>query len=305
MKVRTIAEEVKGQPRALANFAGVEFPRAPDGSVFVGAGDSYAAALAAFYASKGRCKALDPYSLASEPEIAKGLEVYFISASGRTASNVFAVRRVRRLARGTTALTAVEDSPLAKSTAKVVSLPMDYVPKTSGMLSFSLSALAAIRMVGERGPCDFAGVFDQATDDSKKMRLGQGTTYLLGNSLAHPAAVYTAAKLYELLGASAHGELLEEFSHLELLSLRKADSVNAFADFDPWGMARKLIRTLAKAGYETHAMSSRGRTPLERFFHCVFSGQLWVLAETRKAGLEEPRFLTDRRKLHASDSMIY
>jgi SIS domain len=300
-----LVDEVTRQPELLDRFARFELPKAPGGSIFVGAGDSYAAALAGFYASKGRCIALDPYSLASQPEMAEGLEVFFISISGRTSSNVLAARKVRDLAKETTALTAVEDSPLASSTAKVVRLPMAYSPRVPGMLSFSLAALAVIRMVGGGEACDFDGVFEKAKMDSTKYCLGKGTTYFLGNSLAYPAALYAAAKFYELLGANAHSELLEEFSHLELFSLKRLDAVNVFSSFDPSGMATRLVHALSKERYESLAVPVRGTTRLERFFHCVFVAQLGALDQARRRKLSRPRFLAERGKLHTSDSMIY
>src|SRR5438309_7221384 len=56
--MQMLADEVRGQPEALEEFEKSEFPRAPKGSIFAGAGDSYAASLAAFYSSGGRCLAL-------------------------------------------------------------------------------------------------------------------------------------------------------------------------------------------------------------------------------------------------------
>ena len=303
--LQAIAHEIERQPEALERLANAELPKAPRGSIFVGAGDSYASALAGFYASDGRCLALDPYSLAIAPDTARGLDVFFISISGRTSSNVFAAKKVRRLARETTALTGVEESPLARNAGRVIRLPISYVPKLPGVMSFSLSALAAIMIAGGGGPCDFSWTLREAKKDAGIPMLGEGTTYMLGNSLAYPPALYAAAKIYELLGARAHGELLEEFSHMELFSLRKRDAINLFSDFDPSGMARKLTLSLAGRGYNARLVPARGRSRLERFFHCVFLAQLWSLAEASKAGLEKPRFLMDEGKLHVSDSMIY
>ena len=122
--IRELSEEVEGQPEILEEFARREIPRAHGGSIFVGAGDSFAAAQLGFFASDCRHIALDPYVLASSPEIADGREVYFVSVSGRTKSNALAARRVRRYAKRTTALTAVADSALAGLTDRLVLLPM-------------------------------------------------------------------------------------------------------------------------------------------------------------------------------------
>lgn len=302
--LQEMALELERQPEALESYAMKGLPQLPRGSILVGAGDSYAAALAGFYASNGRCIAIDPYSLAADPSIAEGRDVVFISVSGRTSSNLVAARSVSRLARKTAALTAVEDSPLAKSVSTVFGLPMSHSPRTSGMMSFSMSAFAVLNLVGLDTRCDFRRVFAASKRDSAMLSLGANTTYLLGNSLAYPAAVYASAKVYELLGAKAHSELLEEFSHMELFSLERSDMVNIFADFDPAAMSRNLARRLAKARFRCVVIPGRGSSVPERFFHCVFVSQLWSLDQARRAGLNQPAFLSGGR-ISISDSIIY
>jgi fructoselysine-6-P-deglycase FrlB-like protein len=304
-KFRRIRKEVEGQAEALEQFSRSKIPRASKGSIFVGAGDSYAAALAGFYASKGDCAGFDPYTVVSAPEIAEGREVFFISVSGRTSSNVLAARRVRKLAKRTTALTAVPDSPLAALTDRTVTLPMTYAPRTPGMLSFCLSLLAVLSMVKADPSCDFERAFMRARLDSRRLSLKGGTTYFLGNSLAYPVALYAAAKTYEFLGAKAHAELLEEFSHLELFSLKRSDPVNLFECFDPAGISTKLARALAAYGYKSHHITARGKSDTERLFHSVFASQLAVLDRAEVTGLTEPKFLSAGDKLNISDGMIY
>ncbi|HEY6282660.1 MAG TPA: SIS domain-containing protein [Nitrososphaerales archaeon] len=304
-ELRRIREEVEGQPKALERFARSEMPKASKGSIFVGAGDSYAAALAGVLASNGACMGFDPYTIAAVPEMARGREVFFISVSGRTSSNLLAARRVRRLAKRTTSLTAVPDSKLAALTDRTVALPMTYVPKTPGMLSFSLSLLAVLRIAHMDGACDFERAFASARSDRRGFSFGGGTTYFLGNSLGFPVALYAAAKTYEFLGIRAHAELLEEFSHLELFSLKRSDSVNLFGCFDPSRMSRKLAKALAGHEYTSRQMPARGKSDLERIFHSVFASQLAVLDCAEAAGLTEPRFLSARDRLDVSDTMIY
>ena len=303
--MRAISAEVNGEPRALAKFAASRLPKASQGSIFTGAGDSYASALAGFYASEGRCIALDPYSLGSNPEIARGRDVFFISVSGKTASNVAAARKVARTARRTTALTADATSPLVKLTDRAVILPMRYVPKTPGMLSFCLSLLAVVRMAGSGALSDFQSVFKSAVRDRSMIASGTGTTYFLGNGLVYPAALYAAAKEYEFFGTKAHAELVEEFSHLELFSLGEKDVVNIFTASDPDGVGPKLAQSLGWAGYQARVVPCRGGTEVERLFHAVFVAQLAVLDRAGRAGIHAPRFLASGTRLKVSDSMIY
>jgi len=303
--MKAFASEVQRQPGVLLKFSNSNFPRARRGSIFVGAGDSYSAAMAGFYASNGSCIAIDPYHLASKPEIAKGADIFLISVSGRTASNLAAARKVRGLARRTIAITSDEESKLAGLVDEVVRLPMRYLPRTPGLLSYSLSLLAVVSIAGSRKKCDFQGALRSALMDEGNIRWGEGTTYFLGNSLAYPVAMYAAAKTYEFFGAKAHPQLLEEFSHLELFSLGPSDVVNVFSDFDPLGSASRLAKALARQGYESHGIPSRRGRETEQLFHAVFASQLSVLRRAGEMRLSKPNFLTAKGELAVSDSMIY
>ena len=303
-RLKDVADEVKAQPETLADFAEAKLEKVPAGSIFVGAGDSYAAAVAGFYVSNGRCIALDPYSLLASPEMASGRDVVFVSSSGRTSSNVAAARRVMGVARRTWALTADDKSKLARATNEIVKIPMEYVPRTTGMLSFSLSLLAVVRMSSSLGSCDFGRAWRWARKQSSAVRYGTGTTYFLGNSAAFALSLYAAAKGYELLGAKCHAELLEEFSHKEVFSLRKQDSVVVFACFDPAGMGEKLCRLLGSEGYDARSIAGDG-SATERLFGSVFATQLAVLREASARRLPEPKFISSRVSLAVSDSMIY
>lgn len=298
-------QEVLAEPASLTDFARLKLRKAPPSSIFVGAGDSYAAALAGFYASGGNHIALDPYTLASSPALAKGAEVYFISASGRTASSVAAAGRVRGVAKRTTSVTAVVQSKLAQATDSVIRLPMSYEPRTPGLLSFGLSLLAVIKLAGRSVGCDFYRVLRASESESHSISFARETTYFLGNSLAHPVAVYAAAKTREILGSKAHAEMLEEFGHMELLSLAKRDSVNALASFDPKNLAERLARILREQGYDSHVVGVRGKTAVESLFGVVFALQLAVVKEAKRRGLKRASFLDIGGRLGASDALIY
>lgn len=300
-----LSEEVLRQPAILESFARSQLPKIPDGSILVGAGDSFAAALAGFYVSRGRCLAVDPYYLATVPRAAAGREVVFISASGRTSSNILAARRVKGVSARTTALTADKTSRLGLATDRVVKLPMVLEPRMPGALSFSLSLLAVMKMLGKDGLCDFRRLLARAERDSGLVGFGEGTTYFLGNSAAHAISFYSAAKVYEMLGTKAHSEVLEEFCHLELFALRRPDAVNIYSCFDLMGRGKKLRESLVGRGYRASLIEARGSNDLERLFHAVFVAQVSILQRAEAAGLSEPRFLRDKGRLCISDTMIY
>ena len=171
------------------------------------------------------------------------------------------------------------------------------------MLSFSLSALAVMRISGAEGRCGFGRALERAGDAEFAFADGSGTTYFLGNSLAFPVSLYAAAKAYEILGAKAHAELLEEFNHLELFSMDRSDAVNSFACFDPTGMAAELSSALADR--RSSVIPELGRSPIEKLFHAIFQVQHSVLAEARRRGIAAPMYLSRPDSLTASDRLIY
>jgi len=303
--MKALIEDVRRQPRILGEFSKSNFRRARRGAILVGAGDSYSAAMLGFFSSGGACIALDPYHLASAPEIARGVDVVLISVSGRTASNLAAAKKVRRLARRTIGITSDERSELAGLVDEVVRLPMKYVPRTPGLLSYALSLLAVLKVVGREEKCDFKGAYDAALKDQGKIGWAKGTTYFLGNSLAYPVAMYAAAKTYEFFGLKAHAELLEEFSHLELFSLGHSDVVNVFSAFDPLDESGRLARALARGRYESRVVPGRGTSKTEQLFHAVFATQLSVLRRAGELRFSKPSFLASEQRLAVSDSMIY
>lgn len=304
-RFRALSEEVEKEAGILDAFSRSKVQKAKEGSVFAGAGDSYAAALAAFYASWGRCIALDPYTLASAPKVAEGADVYLVSVSGRTSSNIAAAKKIRGKAARVIAITADDRSRLAELADEVVRLPMEYAPRTPGLLSFSLSLLAVLKSAGVEGRCDFAALGADARKDVGKVAWGKGVNYFLGNSLGHVAALYAAAKTYEFLGARAHPELLEEFSHMQLFSLAKSDMVNIFSCSDPLGAARRLWKALRDEGYEASLVGGNSGSAVAELFYSVFVIQLSAIKKARESGLSEPGFLGDARRLRVSDRMIY
>jgi len=71
---------------ALGELSRSRVVGAVQGSSFVGAGDSRAAALAAFYLSHAGWVAQDPDALVAPPGNADGREVFFTSILGRTSA---------------------------------------------------------------------------------------------------------------------------------------------------------------------------------------------------------------------------
>jgi fructoselysine-6-P-deglycase FrlB-like protein len=302
----TVGDQLARQPAILASFLSEPLPEAPSGSLFVGAGDSYAASSIASYLSSMKCQALDPYELISSRGIAKGRTTYFVTVSGDTSSNVTAARAVEGVAKRNVAITANAKGKMIGVVDEVIFIPCEYIPRLPGTLSFSLSLLALLKLACGHFKCDLASVNTRAKRDAKKLLFSdEGTTYFLGNSAAFPAGQYSALKMCEFLGASAHTERLEEFNHAPLFSLRRHDAINIFCALDPLRIGQKLATNLRTGGFDASAIPPFGSNPFEQVFYFIFLSQFAVLQRAKSEGLSRPYFAGAKGKLGVSDSMIY
>jgi fructoselysine-6-P-deglycase FrlB-like protein len=154
--------------------------------------------------------------------------------------------------------------------------------------------------------CDLTSVSSRARRDAKKLLFSdKETTYFLGNSAAFPVAQYSALKMHELLGARAHAEMLEEFNHAPLFSIRKHDAVNIFCALDPLHIGQKLATALRIGGFNANVITPFGSNPFEQVFYFIFLSQFAVLQRAKSEGLSRPYFAGAKGKLGVSDSMIY
>ena len=190
-------------------------------TIFCGTGDSYASALLAEVFSQFRAKAHDPLDLLKNKNLVKNHDLYLISISGNTISNI----RLGRLAKNSTAVTANGSSRLGQACKKVIQLSFKNTGiQTSGSISFLASALTCMSLVS---PCrirDALKIFEHAKKISQKISL-HGKVYILGNLHTFPIAFFFAAKLHEVLGIDAHYERIEQFSHAGLFATKRGDTV--------------------------------------------------------------------------------
>ena len=190
-------------------------------TVFCGSGDSLAACMLAEAYSECRVKAVDPLDLIKNKSIAQKNDVFIVSISGRTISNI----KIAKSARKAIAITSNPQSKLAKACQRTVHLKFpnsDVV--TAGSISFLDSALTCISLVKSFKIKNAEKIFAEAVKQAKKVKLGK-RNFFLGNLHTYPIALYGAAKLFEILGSSAFYERIEQFSHMELFSSKPGDAV--------------------------------------------------------------------------------
>jgi glucosamine 6-phosphate synthetase-like amidotransferase/phosphosugar isomerase protein len=301
-----LRKEIWNQPGELTKSRQLNVEKATQGSIFVGAGDSLASALVTSYLSAGDALAYDPYSLLASPDAAIGKDVYILSVSGRTRSNILLARRLKRIAKRTIAVTSNPNGELAHAVEETIQIPYTGSGRVSGTQSFTLSLFTSLRIAMGKISCDFASAFEAAQRSSKKLVHSRtGTNYFLGNNAMYGIAVYAAAKIYEVLGFRAHAEFIEEYSHMELFSMEKADCVNILPGFDPEGARAKLNDLLTREGYASRLIPSFFGTDVENIFHAAFLVQIGIYRAAINLGLKDLNFVLAKERLKISDAMIY
>ena len=91
--------------------------------------------------------------------------------------------------------------------------------------------------------------------------------------------MYCAAKFYELLGYDAHYCKIEQFSHMELFSAKKGDTVIIFEEKN--SHIKQLAKNLQEIGINViHPDVPSDK--ISQMLYCTFFSQLIALNEAKK-----------------------
>jgi len=268
-------------------------------TIFCGTGDSLAAALLAEAFSNYNTRAADPLDLLKNPSITKNKDAYIISISGNTSSNV----KAAKLFKNATAITSHPNSKLVKACSKNILL--DYPSSgvfTSGSIGFIASALTCISLVSKFRVRGVLELFKKALQESKKVKLGKNI-FILGNLQTFPIAMYGAAKLYEVLGSNVHYSRIEQFSHMELFSAKRGDTVIIFEEKNPHNT--KMLKNLKKFGLNVFQPKSGTKDKISQVIFFTFISQLTPLFYAKKNRQKECYFVTAKKLRNVSSKMIY
>jgi glucosamine 6-phosphate synthetase-like amidotransferase/phosphosugar isomerase protein len=268
-------------------------------TIFCGSGDSLAAALLVESFSNNRARVTDPLDLIKNTVIAKNKEVYFVSISGKTISNVKAAKLFKK----TFAITSNQNSNLAKICSKKILL--NYPNSgifTSGSIGFLASALTCISLVSKLRIHNTLELFKQALIESKKIKIGKNI-FILGNFHTFPIAMYGAAKFYELLGSRVQYCRIEQFLHMEIFSIETGDTVIIFEEKNLHNS--KIIRKLKKLGLRVYQPNSGTRDKISHVIFYTFFSQLAPLFYAKKNKQKECYFVTAKKLRNVSSILIY
>ena len=265
--------------------------------LFSGSGDSLVSSLLAESFSGGVVKAMDPLDLYRNKELVKSKHVYFVSISGNTITNI----KVARIAKKAIAITSKPQSRLANASDRIIPLvsPNSGI-FTAGSISFLESALTCISLV-KNIQIPKVTLFAKADSFAKKAKISK-RIFVLGNLYTFPLAMYCAAKFYEILGYDVHYSRIEQFSHMELFSAKKGDTVIIFDEKN--SHTKQLGNNLKKIGINVIHPDIPSEK-LSQIIYCTFFSQLVPLYEAKKKRKKECHFVTAKEIRKVSNQMIY
>jgi len=266
--------------------------------LFTGSGDSLVSAMLAESFSSGIVKAMDPLDLYSNKQLVKSKHVYFVSISGNTITNI----KAARIAKKSTAITSSPNSKLARvSDETILLLSPNSDVFTAGSISFLESALTCISLIKKIIIPKNDMLFFKAKSDAEKAKISK-RLFILGNLYTYPLAMYCAAKFYELLGYDAHYCKIEQFSHMELFSTKKGDTVIIFEEGNFHN--KQLVKNLKKTGMNVIHPDVPSEKMSQMIYFTFFS-QLLSLNEAKKKKKKDCYFVTADKIRNVSNQMIY
>ena len=267
--------------------------------IFTGSGDSLASAMLAESFSNFRVKSMDPLDLLKNKSLTKNKTIYFVSISGNTISNI----KVAKEAKKAIAITSKPQSRLAKSCSSSIILQSPNSDVfTAGSISFLESALICISLVKPIVIPKNNDIFKKAYSDVKNFKFGK-RIFVLGNMHTFPVAMYCAAKFYELLGYDAHFERIEQFSHMELFSTKKGDTVIIFEEKNAHNV--QLVKNLKNVGLNVIHPTFNSKNKISQIVYYTFFSQLLPLFEAKKQKKKDCHFVLAKKLRNVSDNMIY
>jgi len=229
----------------------------------------------------------------------KDHDLYLISISGNTISNV----KLAKTTKNTTAITANPQSRLARVCQKSIILKYSHSGIfTAGSISFLSSAMTCLSLISKYRIRNITKIYNQARAQSKKVNL-RGKIYVLGNLHTMPIAMFCASKIYEVSGIDVHYARIEQFSHMELFSARKGDTVILFEEKNKHNS--KLTVRLEKYGLHVVQIKPNTKNIQEIVLFFIFVSELIALYHAKKKNTKDCFFVRAKKLRDVSSSMIY
>ena len=172
---------------------------------------------------------------------------------------------------------------------------------TAGSISFLESALTCISLVKKINISNHLKLFSKVRLNAKKFKVTK-RIFVLGNLYTYPIAMYCAAKFYEILGEAVQYSKIEQFSHMELFSVKKGDTVIIFEEKNTYN--KQLSLHLKKIGINVIHPDVPSEK-LSQILYCIFFSQFITLFEAKKKKKKDCHFVLAKNIRNVSNQMIY
>lgn len=291
------------QLRALRKYRHLE----PSDIVFTGSGDSLSSSLFAHHLSNSMAGAYDPYELQLSPNLIHDKLLFLTSISGRTRANIQLARKTKRLAKVRIAVTTDTESPLARDCDDMIRLSYRNAGVlTAGTVSYTASLLALASTFTNLPRLQ---VLEETSIRARKwadnvMTPPSSGFIFVGAGVGFALSMYGAFKIHEVLGLPADYEHAEELGHSKLFSIRPTDSIICIA-LGSEGKTVRLSRTLSDKGFNSYLLDCNDPNPILAALQAALSLQHLALRLARRRRLAECAFLSNRKRLRLSSSLIY
>jgi fructoselysine-6-P-deglycase FrlB-like protein len=304
-------EEIENQIEDLPNYAhelNHDYrPSDPSDLIFTGAGDSLAGSLFAHYLSDGEAGAYDPFELQLYPSLTRDKLLFLTSVSGMTQANVLLARKAKRLAKRRIAVTADQQSPLAKECDDTIQLSYrSSGVLTAGTVSFTTSLLAlasTVTRLPELRSLEELNV--RARNWAEHLRsLPHAGFMFVGSGIGYALSAYGAFKIHEVLGQPADHQQTEQLGHSKLFSLRRTDNIVCVGTHNDQ-KTRQLSSRLSADGFRSHLLNLNAENRIIAALQAAFTLQHLAVSLARRRGLRECHFLSDENRLRLSSRLIY
>ena len=312
MSIEAMEEEISNQILDLPKFAShlreAHLPKLKRSSlVFAGSGDSYAASVFAQELSKGEAIASDPYELLTNIQRVREKNLVIASISGRTRTNIELARKAKGIATKRIAITANDESPLARECDEILQLRYRSTGiLTSGTVSFTTSLLACSSLLWSlpRTIQLETAVTETARSATNLKRATSGSFLFTGSGVNYALSLYGAAKINEVLGLKAEATYPEQLGHAKLFAIdKKRDVIVCISSGRD--KARKTHETLRRQGFQSSVLAFPDGHVVNRSLKIAVSLQRLVFSLAKRRRIKECAFLTDKNSLNLSSKMIY
>jgi len=288
----------------ISELGKIKNDKISDNLIFVGSGDSYVAGLIAEYLTHHKCKCYSPSDLFSS-ELFKDWTYCFVSVTGRTKANISIARRASQVGCKTVAITFNENSKLARVCDRIVQIKLkNSGTPNSGFRNFIANVVTCLQIAGITVPKKFGMWYQAGTKISQNviesLTLSPETTFVLGNNILYPIALYTTFQMAEFFGTTAVAHKLEEFCHAPIFGIEKSHRM--------WllGQNEQTVRQkLSRLGLKLTYIELYNQDILAQLFESIFFVQNLMLLLAKKYGYVEQKYLMMKDVLKTSSDIIY